>query len=104
MSTTAGTPERAGRKEWLGLALLALPSLLLFMMLTILFLAIPHMAADLAPSSTQLLWILARPPPTPSTVLSPSQHSYLPMSAQPCLTQHAPRSPADSTSAPSPPP
>jgi DHA2 family multidrug resistance protein-like MFS transporter len=58
MSTTAGAPERAGRKEWLGLALLALPSLLLFMMLTILFLAIPHMAADLAPSSTQLLWIL----------------------------------------------
>ncbi|HEX6327476.1 MAG TPA: MFS transporter [Jiangellaceae bacterium] len=58
MSMTAGAPERAGRKEWLGLALLALPSLLLFMMLTILFLAIPHLAADLAPSSTQLLWIL----------------------------------------------
>jgi DHA2 family multidrug resistance protein-like MFS transporter len=32
--------------------------LLLFMMLTILFLAIPHLAADLEPSSTQLLWIL----------------------------------------------
>ena len=58
MSATAGVPQRAGRKEWLGLGLLALPSLLLFMMLTILFLAIPHMAADLAPSSTQLLWIL----------------------------------------------
>jgi MFS transporter, DHA2 family, multidrug resistance protein len=58
MSTTAGIPERAGRREWLGLGLLALPSLLLFMMLTILFLAIPHLAADLAPSSTQLLWIL----------------------------------------------
>jgi DHA2 family multidrug resistance protein-like MFS transporter len=37
---------------------LVLPSLLLFMMLTILFLAIPHLAADLAPSSTQTLWIL----------------------------------------------
>lgn len=49
---------RAGRREWLGLGLLVLPSMLLFMMLTILFLAIPHMAADLAPSSTQLLWIL----------------------------------------------
>jgi DHA2 family multidrug resistance protein-like MFS transporter len=47
-----------GRKEWLGLGVLVLPSMLLFMMLTILFLAIPHLAADLAPSSTQLLWIL----------------------------------------------
>jgi DHA2 family multidrug resistance protein-like MFS transporter len=49
---------RAGRREWLGLGLLVLPSTLLFMMLTILFLAIPHIAADLAPSSTQLLWIV----------------------------------------------
>jgi MFS transporter, DHA2 family, multidrug resistance protein len=49
---------RAGRKEWLGLGLLVLPSLLLFMMLTILFLAIPHIAADLHPSGTQMLWIV----------------------------------------------
>jgi DHA2 family multidrug resistance protein-like MFS transporter len=49
---------RAGRKEWMALGLLVLPAMLLFMMLTILFLAIPHLAADLAPSSTQLLWIL----------------------------------------------
>ncbi|HEV7649888.1 MAG TPA: MFS transporter [Actinophytocola sp.] len=40
------------------MGLLVLPSLLLFMMLTILFLAIPHIAVDLNPSSTQLLWIL----------------------------------------------
>lgn len=53
----AATPL-AGRREWLGLGLLALPSMLLFMTLTILFLAIPHLAADLSPSSTQLLWIL----------------------------------------------
>jgi DHA2 family multidrug resistance protein-like MFS transporter len=32
--------------------------MLLFMMLTILFLAIPHLAADLSSSSTQTLWIL----------------------------------------------
>jgi MFS transporter, DHA2 family, multidrug resistance protein len=56
MSTT--NDPRAGRKEWLGLGLLVLPSLLLFMMLTILFLAIPHIAADLHPSSTQMLWIV----------------------------------------------
>src|ERR1044072_8190814 len=59
MPTTNDPSEpRAGRREWLGLGLLVLPSLLLFMMLTILFLAIPHIAADLRPSSTQLLWIL----------------------------------------------
>jgi DHA2 family multidrug resistance protein-like MFS transporter len=51
-------PPRAGRKEWLGLGLLVLPSLLLFMMLTILFLAIPHISADLQPSSTEMLWIV----------------------------------------------
>jgi len=50
--------RRAGRREWLGLGLLVLPSTLLFMMLTILFLAIPHLAADLQPTSTQLLWIV----------------------------------------------
>lgn len=59
MSTTNDPSQpRAGRKEWLGLGLLVLPSLLLFMMLTILFLAIPHIAADLHPSSTQMLWIV----------------------------------------------
>src|SRR5690625_3328598 len=52
------TPQRAGAREWWGLGVLVLPSTLLFMMLTILFLAAPHMAADLRPSSTQLLWIL----------------------------------------------
>jgi DHA2 family multidrug resistance protein-like MFS transporter len=57
MSTTNDEP-RAGRKEWLGLGLLVLPSLLLFMMLTILFLAIPHISDDLHPSSTQMLWIV----------------------------------------------
>jgi MFS transporter, DHA2 family, multidrug resistance protein len=59
MSTTNDPSQvRAGRKEWLGLGLLVLPSLLLFMMLTILFLAIPHIAVDLRPSSTQMLWIV----------------------------------------------
>ena len=58
--SSAGSPaqDRAGRKEWTALGLLVLPALLLFMMLTILFLAIPDLAADLRPSSTQTLWIL----------------------------------------------
>ena len=49
---------KTGAKQWWGLAVLVLPSTLLFMMLTILFLAAPSMAADLGPTSTQMLWIL----------------------------------------------
>ncbi|GAA0252931.1 MFS transporter [Saccharothrix mutabilis subsp. mutabilis] len=58
MSTANQAPPRAGRREWLGLGLLVLPSLLLFMMLTILFLAIPHISASLRPDGTQMLWIV----------------------------------------------
>jgi MFS transporter, DHA2 family, multidrug resistance protein len=39
------------------LAVIALPCLLYSMDLTVLFLAVPHLSADLQPSSTQLLWI-----------------------------------------------
>ena len=49
---------RAGRREWLGLAVLALPTLLLSLDMSVLHLAVPHLAADLRPSSTQLLWII----------------------------------------------
>jgi MFS transporter, DHA2 family, multidrug resistance protein len=48
---------RAGRREWIGLAVIALPCLLYSMDLTVLFLAVPHLSADLQPSSFQLLWI-----------------------------------------------
>jgi DHA2 family multidrug resistance protein-like MFS transporter len=58
MSLDNRSVPRAGRREWLGLAVLVLPSTLLFMMLTILFLAVPHLARELQPSSGQLLWIL----------------------------------------------
>jgi MFS transporter, DHA2 family, multidrug resistance protein len=49
---------KAGRREWIGLAVLALPCLLYSMDLTVLNLAVPAISADLKPSSTQLLWIL----------------------------------------------
>ncbi len=52
------TPLRAGRREWIGLAVLMLPTLLIVMDLTVLHLAVPHLTADLQPSGTQLLWIL----------------------------------------------
>ena len=50
-------PAKAGRREWIGLAVIALPCLLYSMDLTVLNLAVPSLSADLAPSSVQLLWI-----------------------------------------------
>lgn len=52
------TPPPAGRREWIGLAVLMLPTLLIAMDLTVLHLAVPSLSADLQPSSTQLLWIV----------------------------------------------
>lgn len=51
-------PSKAGIRQWLGLAVLALPTLIMAMDITVLFLALPHLAADLAPSNTQMLWIV----------------------------------------------
>ena len=52
------TPPKATRREWIGLAVIALPCLLYSMDLTVLNLAVPELSRDLAPSSTQLLWIV----------------------------------------------
>src|SRR5687767_7033585 len=49
---------RATRREWIGLAVLALGSLVYAMDLTVLHLAVPSLSADLKPSSAQLLWII----------------------------------------------
>ena len=49
---------RATRREWIGLAVLALPCLLYSMDLTVLNLALPAIGADLAPSAVQQLWIV----------------------------------------------
>src|ERR671910_806321 len=51
-------PPRAGRREWIGLGVIALACMLYVMDLTVLHLAIPAISADLQPSSTQLLWII----------------------------------------------
>jgi DHA2 family multidrug resistance protein-like MFS transporter len=51
-------PPHATRREWIGLAVIALPCLLYSMDLTVLNLAVPHLSADLKPSSSQLLWIV----------------------------------------------
>ena len=54
----AGAAPRAGRREWIGLAVIALPCLLYSMDLTVLELAVPKLSADLKPTSSQLLWIM----------------------------------------------
>jgi DHA2 family multidrug resistance protein-like MFS transporter len=47
----------AGGREWLGFAVLALPTLLVSMDMTILYLATPSLSAALQPSGAELLWI-----------------------------------------------
>lgn len=61
MTTTSDpdtAPRRAGRREWVGLAVLCLACLLYVMDLTVLHLAVPALSEDLRPSSSQLLWII----------------------------------------------
>ncbi|MGQ0609281.1 MAG: MFS transporter [Chloroflexota bacterium] len=57
-TTNPGTPAKAGRREWIGLGVLALAALLYVMDLTVLHLAVPALSADLQPTSAQLLWII----------------------------------------------
>ncbi|MFI1394004.1 MFS transporter [Streptomyces sp. NPDC020681] len=54
--TQASADLRAGPREWLGLFVLTLPTILLALDATVLNLAVPHISADLEPSSTELLW------------------------------------------------
>ncbi|QFG27319.1 MFS transporter [Actinomadura sp. WMMB 499] len=49
---------RAGRRAWGGLALLALPTMLLGLDVTALYLVVPNLAEDLEPSATETLWIM----------------------------------------------
>ncbi|HEX7744977.1 MAG TPA: MFS transporter [Micromonosporaceae bacterium] len=49
---------RATRREWLGLAVLALPTLLLSLDVSVLYLALPQLSTDLGADSTEQLWIL----------------------------------------------
>src|SRR5262245_40269657 len=58
MDITSNGSAKATRREWLGLAVLALPCLLYSMDLTVLNLAVPSLSTELRPTSTQLLWII----------------------------------------------
>lgn len=57
-SSPTDTTPTAGRREWIGLAVLVLPCVLVSMDLSVLFLALPFLSADLRPSGTELLWIM----------------------------------------------
>lgn len=50
--------SRPDRRTWLGLAVLTLPVFLVSMDFSVLYLAIPTLSAELAPSATQQLWIV----------------------------------------------
>jgi DHA2 family multidrug resistance protein-like MFS transporter len=52
--TKAG--PQASRREWIGLAVLALPALVIALDFSVLNLAVPVISRDLMPTATQLLW------------------------------------------------
>jgi len=54
----AGSGPRATRREWIGLAVIALPCLIYSMDLTVLNLAVPALGRELKPTAAQLLWII----------------------------------------------
>src|ERR1700754_95837 len=56
--THSESPPRAEVRQWLGLAVLALPLLVLSLDVSVLYLAAPALTAALQPSATQQLWIL----------------------------------------------
>lgn len=57
-TSLSGAPPMATRREWIGLAVLALPCLVYAMDMTVLNLALPVLSRELQPTSAQLLWIL----------------------------------------------
>jgi len=56
--TSVQNIPKAGRREWTGLAVIALPCLVYAMDLTVLNLALPAISTDLAPSAAEMLWII----------------------------------------------
>jgi MFS transporter, DHA2 family, multidrug resistance protein len=57
-ASDAGLPAKATRREWIGLAVLALGALMYVMDLTVLHLAVPRMSEELKPTGAELLWII----------------------------------------------
>ena len=53
-----GSGLRAGRREWIGLAVLALPAFVIALDFSVLNLAVPVISRELVPTASQLLWIV----------------------------------------------
>ncbi|MFD9427017.1 MULTISPECIES: MFS transporter [unclassified Streptomyces] len=49
---------KAGTRQWIGLAVLVLPCVLASMDMSVMFVTLPSLTADLHPSSAELLWIM----------------------------------------------
>ncbi|GAA3537979.1 MFS transporter [Aeromicrobium flavum] len=58
MSTFTPATTRAGRREWIALAVLMLPVLLVSVDNTVLSFALPEISRELRPSGNQLMWIV----------------------------------------------
>ncbi|MFC7330168.1 MFS transporter [Marinactinospora rubrisoli] len=58
VTTPTSAPPTAGPREWSALAVLTLPVMLISVDMTVLGFAVPHLSEDLAPTGTQLLWIV----------------------------------------------
>ncbi|GAA3229473.1 MFS transporter [Pseudonocardia petroleophila] len=58
MDTSTSAEPRAGTREWLGLAVLALPTLLVSMDVSVLHLAVPAITSSLSADAGQMLWII----------------------------------------------
>ncbi|MBO3750180.1 MFS transporter [Streptosporangiaceae bacterium NEAU-GS5] len=58
VASDPGVRPVAGRREWIGLAVLALPTLLVSIDVFVMLLALPHLAQALGAGSTQQLWIM----------------------------------------------
>lgn len=56
--TTSTAPPTATRRDWIGLGVLSLPTLLISIDVSVLYVALPSLSRDLGADGTQQLWIL----------------------------------------------
>lgn len=56
--TTGEIPTKAGRREWFGLVVIALPTFVVAIDLFVLLLAVPQLTSDLGANSNEQLWIM----------------------------------------------
>ncbi|MEV4244177.1 hypothetical protein AB0J63_12285 [Streptosporangium canum] len=55
--TATETGARAGAREWIALAVLGVPAVPVMMNMSVRYLGLPSLSAELEPGGPQLLWI-----------------------------------------------